>query len=230
MTPKPVQLADAIAEYRAERLTEHERIIQAGFDAMTEAIHSLTIIKNERLFEGQYPDFDTYCQMRWGQSLKRFYQLRLFLDTRAQIEAETGVVLPNESAGRTLRTFPASLRPAIALLAQRSAERQGAALDGGHIKRAGDVLTEATITGAVDTGGGDSTPFDVAMDAAASEASERRKQYQADDLRAEAGVTDDSPPVWVALFAGRADWNYRQLRERLTAADMDRLRDYFLGE
>lgn len=137
-----------------------------------------------------YDCWTHFLEGEFAYSRKHLYELMRV----APVSEQLASVLPKVTtlsvkAMDTLAAYPYELRPAIALAAVK---RYGEKPTPSEMRRAADVLTEATFTGHVDTGNGTSTPIDAAFAQADYEAAQRQKQHIADKRGA---------PVW----SGEAD-------------------------
>lgn len=123
-----------------------------------------------------YTSWHECVKNEFAYSSQHLYRL---LDT-AQVNQTIAGVLPGvnlpERHAREVKTFPQELQPAIVQIAQATAKAQGREATSGDYKRVGTVIQEAAITGAVDTGNGDSTPFTAALSVEQYEAMQRQQQ------------------------------------------------------
>lgn len=125
-----------------------------------------------------YDCWTRFLEGEFAYSRKHLYELMRV----APVSEQLAGVLPKVTtlsvkALDTLSEYPYELRPAIALAA---VNRYGEKPTPSEMRRAADILTEATHTGHVDTGNGTSTPIDAAFAEADYEAAQRQKQHIAD--------------------------------------------------
>lgn len=166
-------MSDITVTVRAE-LEHYEAIIQRGIETFYEVGTALLAIRDKRLYRETHGTFEEYCRDRWGMAASRARQLIAASEVVHQLESVTNVTLPqNEFQTRTLAQFDEDLRPAIL----RTASSRYGTLTESNIRRVGTVIQEMANTGHVDTGNGNSTPIDAALDVEDAEAAKRQKEY-----------------------------------------------------
>lgn len=95
----------------SNRLTELERVIDAGLKTSWEVINALAEINRDRLYRAQYPNFEAYCDEEWGFSRQHAYRLIEAAGVVACLPS--GDRMPNERQARELAPLPPEDRAAV---------------------------------------------------------------------------------------------------------------------
>lgn len=169
----------------AERLNELEALIDKKLKSFLEVGAALLEIREGKLYRRDYPTFDTYCAERWGFTSARARQLMLATKTSEAL----GFDLPSEAVARALQSYPEPLRETILLIAQGQANFLNREINSGMIKRVGDVLTQAVVTGAISPDG-EASAFDATLTEEAYEAMERQRTHIKESMNVKVA------PIW----------------------------------
>jgi hypothetical protein len=96
------------------RLTELEKIIQAGQQSFIDVGMALAEIRAAKLYRMAYNTFEDYCREAWGWSSRYVRYVVTSAETVKQMQ-ETGTIVPvlTEGAARQLSAVPAVNRPAV---------------------------------------------------------------------------------------------------------------------
>lgn len=99
-----------ISKQEKEQLVLYERIIEKGLKTFVEVGEALMEIKQARLYRQQYPNFDDYCQKRWGIGIRQSQRLirAAKVVQNLQTKGDPRVALPrSERQIRPLAGLPA---------------------------------------------------------------------------------------------------------------------------
>lgn len=87
-----------LSQESIEELQRCEKIIQNGLKSFMEVGHCLTVIRNNRLYRGEFSSFESYCRNRWGISRPYAYKLIAGANVVADLSAEEDItVLPDNA-------------------------------------------------------------------------------------------------------------------------------------
>lgn len=89
-----------------DQLTECETVIERGLATFVDVGTALLRIRDERLYQREYGDFESYCRSRWGFTDRRARQLMASAEVVGTI-VPTGLPSPaNEGQARELARVP----------------------------------------------------------------------------------------------------------------------------
>lgn len=93
------EISDLSDTDRRARLVELERVVEEGVRAFVQAGRALRSIRDEKLYEPEYPDFRAYCEGRWWRS--HAYRL-VDAATVVELAGERAEIIRNESQATAL--------------------------------------------------------------------------------------------------------------------------------
>ena len=160
------------------RLANLERVIADGLGTFQAVGEALATIRDQKLYEGQYPSFEAYCEGRWGFKRSRASQFITAADTAGRLSTIVTEQLANEGQARALSGFDDDLQPAILRTVHAYSDATGKPVTAGMIRRVGEVYSDAVGTGFVDPGTGLSNPVVAAVSVVEYEATRRQGEYQ----------------------------------------------------
>lgn len=146
------ELSTLTADERVE-LERCEAVIKKNLDAWIEVGTALITIREKHLWRGDYKTWSAYLKARWKMTRQRAKQLSDGVGVQQRVEASTLLTVGSEYVARELGKFEPELQPAIMRIADSTAKALGKPVNGGMVKRVGEVITQAAVTGAVDVMG-----------------------------------------------------------------------------
>jgi hypothetical protein len=122
---------ETITDDEAQRLTELERVVEAGMREFVAVGRALQEIRDSRLYRAEYPTFEAYCVEQWG--LGKAYAHRMITAAHVVDVSPIGDSVANEAQARELARVAPEQHEAIAAKAKADA---GGALTAAGIRKA----------------------------------------------------------------------------------------------
>jgi hypothetical protein len=143
---------DEFRDYQAR-----EEVIARGLKTFEEVGEALLDIRDRRLYREGYPNFNRYCQERWGMSRRHADRLIIASDVAEDLRP-FGLTMANEAQARELAHLPPQIRPVAWKMAVDTWETDNP--PSAHVRSTVNVFKIAMHTGAIDDGEGNGISVD----------------------------------------------------------------------
>jgi hypothetical protein len=136
-------MTDKLTTVEAAQLQRHEAVIKAGKNAWMAVGHSLSAIKEARLYREDYNSWDEYLKLKWGWSRQRFAQVEGSRTVLKELPEKLATSVDNERAARELGKVPKEKRESVLEKAVKGSPTGKATTKA--IRKAAKVEVEASI-------------------------------------------------------------------------------------